>query len=242
MKQKYFFILIIITLIQGISSCQTLTKKKEMINIEVLSYNPFQENTYILHSENKDCIIVDAGCLFEEEKQHLKNFIESKDLKPIKLINTHGHLDHSFGNNFIKKTYPTISVEAHKEDVYILDEIISIANQYGFTAEATPKVEKFLEDGDVIKLGNSEIKIFHVPGHSPGSVALYLEKEKAVFVGDVLFKNSIGRTDLSGGDFNTLMNSIKTKLLTLPDDVKVYSGHGAITSIGEERKNNSFLK
>jgi len=211
------------------------------MTIKTFTFNPFQENTYLLFDETNEAVLIDAGCIFEAEKQQLKRFIEQNNLTLKRVINTHLHLDHQFGNKFCFDTYG-LSPEACEEDEYLLANVIAQAKTFGFPIdeEAQP-LGAYLVEGQEIKFGNSSLKTIHVPGHSPGSMALYSEKEGFLIAGDVLFQGSIGRTDLPKGDYATLILSITKKLLTLPDSTVVYCGHGPATTIGSEKVNNPYL-
>ncbi len=211
-----------------------------MITIQTFTFGPFQENTYLLFDESKECIIIDPGCYDEDERTELANFIESEKLIPVKLINTHCHVDHVFGNNFVAKKY-NLLLEMNKLDLPVLDSFMMVAKMYNLHAEPSPPPSVFLNEGDVVKFGNSVLEIVFTPGHSPGSITFYNRGQKFMISGDVLFYGSIGRTDLPGGNHKTLIDSIKTKLLTMDDDYIVHSGHGQPTSIGFERKHNPFL-
>jgi glyoxylase-like metal-dependent hydrolase (beta-lactamase superfamily II) len=195
---------------------------------------------YILFDESKECVIIDPGCYDDHERGILSTFITDNQLKPVKLLNTHCHLDHIFGNGFVSQKY-NLKLEANKHDQRILDAFKMTCDLYGMSCDPSPPISSFLEEGDIIRFGNSELEILFTPGHSPGSITFYNREEKFMIAGDVLFYGSIGRTDLPGGDHATLINNIKTKLFPLGDDFKVYSGHGPVTSIGFEKENNSFL-
>ena len=211
-----------------------------MVKVVSFTFNPFQENTYLLHDETKERIIFDPGCSNTAEKQELTSYIEQNDLKPVRLINTHCHLDHIFGNGFIAKKYG-LSLEIHKGELPVLSQAPKSAAMFGIAVEPSPKPTKFIEEGDIIAFGNAKLKAILTPGHSPASLSFYCEADQFIIAGDVLFHMSIGRTDLPGGDFNTLINSIQTKLFVLPDETKVYPGHMQATSIGFEKANNPFL-
>ncbi|MCW3785617.1 MBL fold metallo-hydrolase [Plebeiibacterium sediminum] len=212
-----------------------------MLKVHTLIYSPWQENTYVVSAENGDCIIIDPGCLTAEEQQHLVNFISSNNLNPTKLLNTHLHLDHVFGNRFVCERY-NLGAEAHKDDEFWIEQTVPYAAQMGMQLEQNPPALKgYLEHNQEIEFGGSVIKVLHIPGHSPGGIALYCEKEGFVIAGDVLFRESVGRADLPGGDFDTLINGIKTHLLTLPKETIVYSGHGPTTTIEHESKHNMFF-
>ncbi|MFC5268977.1 MBL fold metallo-hydrolase [Adhaeribacter terreus] len=206
-----------------------------------LTFNPFAENTYLLHDETKECVIVDPGCYDAAEKAKLKQFISDNGLKVVKLLNTHCHIDHVLGNKFVADTY-NVGLEIHEADLPTLKAIPSYAPNYGFTNYEEVLPTTFLAENDIVSFGKTELKVIFAPGHAPGHVVFYDEKGKNLIGGDVLFQRSIGRTDLPGGDFDTLINSIKTKLFTLPEDVKVYPGHGPSTTIGEEKRENPFLR
>jgi hydroxyacylglutathione hydrolase len=210
-----------------------------MLSIQVFTFNPFQENTYVLHDETKEAVIIDPGCYEADEKEELEEFIENKGLKVIMLLNTHGHIDHVLGNAFVKDRFK-VKLYIHKKDEPVMKAVSAYASNYGFYQYQEATVDDYLEENHVISFGDQQFKILFVPGHSPGHVAFYNEKEKVVIGGDVLFQNSIGRTDLPGGNFDTLIKSIHEKLFTLPDDVVVYPGHGPKTSIGYEKINNPF--
>ncbi len=206
------------------------------------TFNPFQENTYILHDETKECIIIDPGCFTQNEKDQLVKFIEENQLKPVRLINTHCHLDHIFGNRFVAEKYG-LELEIHEGEVPVLEAAEMVSSSYGIPfPEPSPPAGKFIKEGDIIKFGNTELETLFTPGHSPASISFFCKKDKYVIAGDVLFQGSIGRTDLPGGSFPVLIASIKDKLFPLGDDVKVYSGHMGMTTIGEEKMSNPFLQ
>lgn len=212
-----------------------------MLSIHRFTFNPIQENTYIVYNENKECAIVDPGCYFEEEKNQMYQFIQSKKLKPILLLNTHCHLDHVFGNKYVSDTWQ-LPLHLHELEKIVLSFAPKSAEMYGLPFDNYKGDLNFIKPGGSIFIGDDELKILFTPGHSPGSVSFYSEKDGFVLSGDALFAGSIGRTDLPGGDFATLEQSIKTQLYTLPDAVKVYSGHGSGTSIGFEKNNNPFVR
>ena len=210
------------------------------MQIKKLTFNPIQENMYVIYDDSKECIIVDPGCYFHQEKEELRSFIEENELKPVKLINTHCHLDHICGNKFVAETW-SLKLEANKLDEYNLQRSIEAGILYNMPIEPSPPIEVDLKEGEEIRFGNSRLAILFTPGHSSGSISFYSEAHKFLIAGDVLFRMSIGRTDLPGGDFDTLIDTIKSKLMILPKDVIVYSGHGEETTIGYEMKNNPFL-
>ena len=212
------------------------------MKLKSFTFNQFYENTFIVSDSTNDCIIIDPGCYSNDEKNILKKYIEDNNLNPVKLINTHCHIDHILGNQFVAKTWE-LNLETHQNDIELLENSAEIARLYGFIDyEKSPSTTQFLNEGDTVEFGNSKLKILYTPGHAPGHISLYSKEEKFIISGDVLFKSSIGRTDLPGGDFNVLIESIKTKILCLDDDTVVYCGHGPATTVGYERANNPFLK
>jgi hydroxyacylglutathione hydrolase len=212
-----------------------------VISVKTFVFNSFQVNTYVLYDETCQCIIVDAGYSSEYEIQQLSSFIKSNRLIPVRLIITHGHFDHILGLSYAAELFKLLP-EIHHDDLFLFENAREQASFFGLNFNNVGKPGIFLNDGDLVKFGDSEIVALHVPGHSKGSLAFYSKKDNFVITGDVLFNNSIGRTDLPGGDFDTLMNSIVHKLMVLNDEVIIYPGHGPKSSIGVERKMNPFLK
>jgi hydroxyacylglutathione hydrolase len=209
--------------------------------IKTFTFNPIQENTYLVYDETNEAVIIDAGCVSEIEKRALKNYIENNELTLKRVLNTHLHFDHQFGNKFLFTTYG-IKPEAGKDDEYLLENVMAQTRSFGLAVdEETQSIGSYITDNQEIKFGNTTLVALHVPGHSPGHMAFYDQKDGILFAGDVLFRGSIGRTDLPKGDYATLILSITNKLLPLPDSTVVYSGHGPSTTIGFERKNNPFL-
>ncbi len=212
-----------------------------MAEVVQLTFNPFQENTYIVFDETKECIIIDPGCYERHEEEELIEFINSNNLKPVRLISTHSHIDHVLGNDFISKQYGLLP-EVHKLDLDTLLRVESYAHVYGFTGyKPSPEPTNFIEEGVDVTFGNTSLEVRFVPGHAPGHVVFISHPDKFVINGDCLFYGSIGRTDLPGGDHQTLLDSIRRELFSLPDDYQVYCGHGPATSIGFEKENNPFL-
>lgn len=212
-----------------------------MITIKTLPFNPFSENTYVLSDETGECIIIDPGCFDSEEEQVLKAYIDQNQLRPVKLLNTHCHVDHVLGNYFVADTWK-LGLEMHREDLPVLASFEKVCKMYGLPGGPQPEPAVFLEEGQQIKFGNSVLEILFTPGHAPGHIVFYQPAEKFLIGGDVLFQGSIGRTDLPGGDFDTLEKSIREKLYLLPDDITVYPGHGPTTTIGFEKRNNPFVR
>jgi hydroxyacylglutathione hydrolase len=210
--------------------------------LKIFTFNPFSENTYILSdSETKEVIIFDPGCYTVNEKKMLKKHIDDNGLIIKRLINTHCHLDHVFGNTFVMENYG-VELECHKNEVTVLERAHLAGDMFGvpFPPQAPPSL--FIEDKDFIEMGSIKLQAILAPGHSPGSLCFYNETEKYLIGGDVLFRGSIGRSDLPGGNHQQLLNSITERLMVLPEDVKIYSGHGPVTSVGFEKYNNPFLR
>jgi hydroxyacylglutathione hydrolase len=212
-----------------------------MLSVQPFTFNPVQENTYVIYNDAKECCIIDPGCYFASEEQQLVDFVESNGLRPLFLLNTHCHLDHIFGNRFIHKRYG-LSLHLHKLEKQVLDHGPISGQMWQLPFDNYDGELKYIDEGDTIKIGNEELEILFTPGHSPGHLCFYSREHKFLIGGDVLFQGSVGRTDLPGGDFATLEESIKTKLYTLPEDVIVHPGHGESTTIGEEMKTNPFVK
>ncbi|MGI8892988.1 MAG: MBL fold metallo-hydrolase [Bacteroidia bacterium] len=212
-----------------------------MIHIKGFTFNPFQENTYVLYDDTRDCLIIDPGCYDPEEKLELTDFIRQEKLKPVKLLNTHCHIDHVLGNKYVAETWG-LDLIIHRFEIELLEAVQEYGANWGIFAEKSPTPASFIDEGDYIEFGNSRLEVIFTPGHSPGSVCFSSPKDKFSISGDVLFYQSIGRTDLPGGDYDTLINSIRQKMFALPDETKIYPGHGPATTIGAEKKSNPFLK
>ena len=211
-----------------------------MLKVASMTFNAFQENTYVLYDDSGSCVIVDPGCYEAAEQQELKEFVAVNRLKVSKLVNTHCHIDHVLGNEFVKQTYG-VDLYVHKLDEPVLRAVSSYASNYGYNQYQPATVDGYLAEGEELSFGNSRLQILFVPGHAPGHVAFYDAASKTLISGDVLFRNSIGRTDLPGGSFPALEKSIREKLYTLPDDTTVYPGHGPNTTIGFEKRTNPFV-
>jgi len=212
-----------------------------MLTVRSFTFNPVEENTYVLYNENNRCCIIDPGCYFPEERDELKTAIEKAQLEPVLLLNTHCHLDHVFGNKFIHDTWK-LPLHLHEKEKPMLDLAPASGEMWQLPFDGYNGPLVYLTPGEKIKIDGSELEILFTPGHSPGHVCFYHAACGFVIGGDVLFNGSIGRTDLSGGDYKTLINSIQTQLFTLPDETKVYPGHGPMTTIGFEKMNNAFVK
>ena len=212
-----------------------------MLTVKAFSFNPVEENTYVLYNEKRECCIIDPGFYFPEEKEEFKRFIEENNLQPILLLNTHCHLDHVFGNKFVHDTWGLL-LHIHEKEKQMLDLAPASGQMWQLPFENYEGELIFIKEDSRIEIGNDELEVRFAPGHSPGHVCFYDEADGFAISGDVLFSGSIGRTDLPGGDFHTLINSIQTQLFTFPDDTKIYCGHGPMTTIGFEKMNNPFVK
>lgn len=212
-----------------------------MLKIETFTFNPFQENCYVLHNNQGEAMIIDPGTYFEPEIQTLKDYILRAGLRPKYLINTHCHLDHVFGNKWVATTYH-LQPELHSAEVFMHDMASQSAEKYGLPFDAYSGAFTYLEAGSSIKWGEDQLEILLTPGHSPGSLSFYHPGQQFVISGDALFRESIGRTDLPKGDHNQLLQSIKEKLFTLPGETVVYPGHGSTTTIAHEIAHNPFMQ
>jgi glyoxylase-like metal-dependent hydrolase (beta-lactamase superfamily II) len=211
-----------------------------MLQIKVFQFSPIQENTYIIYNEFNDCVIFDPGCYFDEEKEMLAQFIKNNSLQPKMLINTHCHLDHVFGNKYVSEKYQ-LTPMIHSLEKQVLEYAPVSGLMYNLPFEHYTGDLNYIEGGQLIKLGNETLECLFTPGHSPGSLSFYSKSNEFIISGDVLFKRSVGRTDLPGGNYDLLINTIKSKLFILPDTTTVYSGHGETTTIGEEKLENPYL-
>ncbi|MEO6583316.1 MAG: MBL fold metallo-hydrolase [Ferruginibacter sp.] len=211
-----------------------------MLQIKSFVFSPIQENTYILYNEFNECIIIDPGCYFDDERNELTTFIEERKLQPKMLLNTHCHLDHIFGNRYIAQKYDLI-LQIHDQEKKMLDLAPASGLMYNLPFDNYTGNLQYLLPGNKITLGSDELEIIFNPGHSPGSLSFYNAAENFIISGDALFYESIGRTDLPFGDYDILITAIKEKLLVLPGETKVYSGHGEVTTIGHEKEHNPFL-
>jgi hydroxyacylglutathione hydrolase len=212
-----------------------------MIKVEHFTFNPFEENTYVLSNEKGDAVIIDPGCYFTEEERILKDFLERNKLNPVKLLNTHCHIDHVFGNQWVYKTYG-LELYMHEGEKPVLDFAPSTGNFYGLGFSNYNGPLHFLAEGDEFFLGDDALNVLFTPGHSPASICFYCAGQNFVIGGDVLFNESIGRFDLPGGNEQTLYKSIREKLYVLPDETVVYPGHGEKTTIGHEKRHNPFIR
>lgn len=211
------------------------------MTLHQLVFNPYEVNTCIVAADDGQCAIIDPACCSPAEQTLLKEYVSDKGLRPIWLINTHGHFDHVIGNAFVCRTWP-VKTAAHRDDLFLMENAYRQGEIFGFAVEQPPKPEVFIDEGDTVAFGEDvSLRVHHIPGHSPGSIVLYASAQSWVIVGDVLFNGSIGRSDLPGGDYDLLISGIEEKLMTLPMNTMVHPGHGPNTSVGQERIHNPFL-
>ena len=213
------------------------------MTVASFTFNAFSENTYLLIDEaTRECAVVDPGCYEPAEQQQLQRYIETQGLRVALLLNTHAHIDHVLGNQFVLATWPGTPFLLHPLDLPTLRAVPTYAANYGFPAYQSAEPTGELQAGQPVRLGDTELEVRFAPGHAPGHVVFYHAPTATVIGGDVLFQGSIGRTDLPGGDHDTLLRSIATELLTLPDATVVHPGHGPATTVGAERRSNPFLQ
>jgi hydroxyacylglutathione hydrolase len=210
------------------------------MNIKAFCFNPFSENTYVIYNESGVAWIIDPGCSEPDEEKSLVAFLESEGLRLERILLTHAHIDHIMGLEFLYRTF-NLKAEMHEGEKQVLESAPIIAGMYGISYRSAPHETRYIVDNQILAFGSSPIKCLYTPGHSPASISYFLEQEKILISGDVLFEGSIGRTDLPGGDYDTLISSIKTRLFPLGNEVQVYPGHGGITTIGQEKLTNPFL-
>lgn len=213
------------------------------MKIKNFVFNHFGENTYVVvDEETSSCAIIDPGCFRETEKQELLKFLRNNNLVPDKILFTHCHVDHTFGAHFLLETFPQIITFAHQEEQHFINTAVEQAESFGVTIDQPPAIASYVFDGKIIEIGNLQFKVICTPGHSLGCVCYYCESENILFSGDTLFASCVGRTDLYGGSMVSLINSIQQKLLVLPDNTTVLTGHGPNTTIGEEKHNNPYIQ
>ncbi len=210
-----------------------------MLSIQTFVFNPFSENTHVVSDETGTAVIIDPGCYETEEQNELDEYIATKRLSVKYLLNTHCHIDHVLGNYHVKKKY-SVPLLVHAREENVLRAVKTYAPNYGFNGYQETTADQFIHEGEVISFGETTWDILFLPGHAPGHVGFYDKKEGVIFSGDVLFDGSIGRTDLPGGDYDTLIQSIREKMFALPNEVIVYCGHGATTTIGKEKQSNPY--
>lgn len=212
-----------------------------MLTIQPFCFNAFQENTYVLYNEQKEAIIVDPGCYLKQEQETLSNFIKDNGLTPKVLLNTHCHLDHVFGNNYVCELYGLTAL-IHPNEQIILDRLPEAAARWGVATDAFRGTVKYINQDEIIEFGNDSFKVLATPGHSPGSVCFYNEAQAFLLGGDLIFKDGVGRTDLPGSNPQDLIKSITSQIFPLPDAVTIYSGHGEPTTWGREKANNPYIR
>lgn len=211
-----------------------------MIGIKQFTFNPYQENTYVLYDETGECAIIDPGMYDAAEQNTLVNWIREAGLNPVLLLNTHCHIDHVFGNKFVFDQWG-LKPRFHRGELAVLQAVPGYAPQMGMSYELSPEPEVFLEEAGTVSFGNQMLELIFAPGHSPAHLCFYARQDNFIIGGDVLFYSSIGRTDLPGGNHQQLLDSIRQKLFVLPEATVVYPGHGKPTSIAFEKQNNPFL-
>ena len=216
------------------------SKLQNMLYIHIFRFNPFSENTYVLFNDQKNGVIIDPGNWNEKENEILENFIKEKEISIKNILLTHAHIDHVLGLQWAFDTYKVV-VKMHEEEKDVLERNPMSARNYGFDFKPFVGDIELLSEGEKYFIDEDSFEIFHVPGHSPGSIAFYNEAQKFVISGDALFQGSIGRTDLYRGNHEQLLESIRTKLFTLPEETEVFSGHGNATQIGFEKNHNPFF-
>jgi hydroxyacylglutathione hydrolase len=211
-----------------------------MITVKRLEFNPFRENTYVISDDTGDCLIVDPGCQEKEEQDLLLAYMEGHALKPVKIVNTHCHIDHILGTAFLRDRFD-IPFLIHPREKPLLKASMAQGEFFGLEVRPPPEPTGYLNEGDTVTFGDAGFEVVHIPGHSPGGIVLLNRDQQLLISGDVLFRGSIGRTDLPGGDYDSLVNSIREKLLILDPETRVYPGHGPDTTIGIEKQSNPFL-
>jgi len=210
------------------------------MQVATFTFNGFQENTYVISDATKECVIIDPGCNNLTEQKQLTDYITAQELTPVRLVNTHCHIDHILGNAFVSENY-NLDLEAHEGEAIVLEAGEMTGKMYGVPYDPSPKITTFLVPGEYLKFGETSLEILFTPGHSPASVCFHHRESAQVIAGDVLFQGSVGRSDLPGGNHDTLIASIRRELMVLDDETRVYPGHGPSTTVGEERRSNPFL-
>ncbi len=211
-----------------------------MNTVKKFTFSPFSENTYVISDETKEAVVIDPGCLAQAEKETLNNYIEQEGLNVKALLQTHAHLDHVFGSAYVKRKYG-VKMYINRLELPILADVEKRCKIWEIPGYEPVEADEFLDEGDSFSFGNTKLDVVFVPGHAPGHIAFINHSESYIVGGDCLFKGSVGRTDLPFCNTEDLMNSIRTKFFTLPDNFTVYSGHMEETTIGEEKKSNPFF-
>ncbi|MBQ8464185.1 MAG: MBL fold metallo-hydrolase [Prevotella sp.] len=215
-----------------------------MINIKTFTVNPLQENCYVVSDETQECVIIDCGAYYDAERSAIVNYLKDNALKPVRLLCTHGHFDHAFGNDVIYAEYG-LKPEIHAADAHFIADLSRQCDEMAFGigySRQSPPVGTLLKDGDTITFGTHRLQVIHTPGHSQGGLCFYCAEEKVVFTGDTLFRMSVGRTDLPGGSWQELEQSLATRIAALPRDTVAYPGHGPVTLMAEEVRMNPYLR
>lgn len=211
------------------------------MQVAQFTFNPFSENTFILWDDSGECIIIDPGMMGVQEDMILFDFLADEGLRPVRIINTHCHIDHIMGNAAVKEKYG-VEIWAHKNEILNLERASSAAQMWNLDYRESPIPDKFIDEGDEVSFGDTSLNVIFVPGHSPGHIALIHHEEKLVIGGDVLFNGSVGRVDLPGANAADLVKSIQQRFYALPNDYAVYPGHGPETTIAHEKENNVFVR
>ena len=212
------------------------------MKIKRFVFNPFQENTFVLYDKSRECVIIDSGCYEKAEEKELEDFITENKLKPVALLNTHCHIDHILGNQFVTEKWG-VEQQMHKDDLPLLENAGQISKMYALeNYSGSPYPKHFLKDGDTLSFGESKLDVIFTPGHAPGHICFYSEQHNFIISGDVIFQMSIGRTDLPFGDYDTLINSITKKIFPLARQTQIHCGHGPSTVLNYEREHNPFLQ
>lgn len=211
-----------------------------MLKVQKFTFNPFAENTFVLSDETGACVVIDPGCMNRHEQAELGNYLAENQLRLEKVLNTHCHIDHIFGNSWLVNKFK-VPLVANRKDLLNLRGSVPWAQMNGLPFDPSPEPDVNVEEGDKVTFGTTTLEVIFTPGHAPGHVSFFHPSSKKLFSGDVLFDGSIGRTDLPGGNYETLMESIVNKLLPMADEVLVHCGHGPETTIGKERRRNPFI-
>ncbi|CVI68406.1 putative metallo-hydrolase [Alistipes sp. CHKCI003] len=219
---------------------ERFTLNQRTMKTACLTFNPIQENTYVVWDDTLECVVVDAGNSTERENAALRNFIEQHGLKPVAAVNTHGHFDHVLGVEWLRRTYG-IPFALSSKDRFLLDGAETGSTVYGVKVGAMPSVDLDLDEEPEIRFGRTSLQVIPTPGHTPGHVSLYEPESKTLFTGDTLFRESIGRTDLPGGDYSWIMRSILDRIVPLGEEVRICPGHGPESTIGHELLYNPFI-
>ena len=206
-----------------------------MITVKKFVCNPLQENTYVVSDDSRECVVIDCGAFFDDERKAIVSYINTQQLKPVRLLCTHGHFDHIFGCDTIFDAFG-LQPEVHSDDAYLTDDVnAQVKQMLGTDLQLQmPAIGHYLADGEVITFGHHQLKVLHTPGHTPGGVVFYCEQERTAFSGDTLFRMSIGRTDFEKGSYEQIIDSLHNVIAKLPADTTVYTGHGPLTVVGEE--------